>query len=461
MAALLSPPMRDELRESTRLAAPLAAANLLQMAVYAIDVIFVARLGTEQLAAITLSTSIYGLSLWCAMGLVGAVAPLAASALGRGRHAVREVRRSIRMALWVAALAGLFIMALSFAGQPIMRVTGQPAAVTAFAGEYLTVVAFGAVPAVAAAVLRIFVSTLGRAAIATWVTVFALFVNGLGNWLLIFGNWGFPELGLRGAALASVITALATLVAYIVIIQTDRRMRRYYLFGRLWRADVVRLLDIWRIGLPIAAITMAEAGLFSSAAFLMGALGELELAAHTVALQIAALAFQVPFGISQAATIRVGLHHGRDNRGGIALAGWAGLILVTGFAAVFVLAMLTIPRLLLSAYIDVNDPANAGIVSLAIGYMAVAAAFQLADGYQAMGAGLLRGLADTRVPFLFALIGYWPFGFGTAWVLGFHTPLRGTGVWIGLAVGLSVTGVMMLWRWHARDRLILDRPAAG
>ncbi|MDT0575813.1 MATE family efflux transporter [Croceicoccus sp. F390] len=458
MRAFLSSPLRAELRETTRLATPLAAANLLQMMVYAIDVIFVAPLGTEELAAITLSTSIYGLSLWCAMGLVGAVAPLAASALGRGRHAVREVRRSIRMGLWVSALAGLAIMVLALAGEPIMRATGQPPLVSQLAGDYLTIVSFAAIPVVASSALRIFVSTLGRAVIATWVTVFALGINALGNWLLIYGHWGLPALGLKGAALASVLTSLATIGAYAAIIQSDRRLRRYHVFGRLWRADPARLLEIWRIGLPIAAIILAEAGLFSIAAFLMGALGKLELAAHTVALQIASLAFQVPFGIAQAATIRVGLHHGRGNADAIRLAGISAMLLAIGFAVVFVVTMLAVPQWLLSIYLDVDDPRNATLLVLAGSYMTIAAAFQLFDGVQAVAAGLLRGLADTRVPFVLAVIGYWPFGFGSAWLLAFHTPLGGLGVWMGLAVGLIVTAAMMLWRWQRRGTLgLLDR----
>lgn len=445
-------PFRIELAATVRLGAPLAAANLLQMAVYAIDVIFVGHLGTAELAAITLSTAVYGLALWCAMGLLAAVAPLAASALGRGRHAVRDVRRSIRMALWMSVLAGLFVMAVCVAGEPLMDLTGQPQPVARLAGEYLNVIAWASIPVLAASVLRIFVSALNKAAIATGITVLALFVNAGCNWVLIFGKLGFPALGLEGAALASVFTAFVVLAAYIAVIQSDRRMRRHYLFGRLWRADPQRLAEIWRIGLPIAAITLAEGGLFGAAAFLMGAIGKLELAAHTIALQIAALSFQVPVGIAQAATIRVGLHRGAGDRDGIARAGIAALVLTAGFACIFAAAMLLMPGLLLSIYLDADLPANAALAGLAVQYLLIAAAFQLFDGTQAVAAGLLRGLADTRMPFLMAVAGYWACGFATAFVLGFHTPLGGAGVWIGLAVGLVITSAMLLLRWHMLTR---------
>ncbi|AKM11015.1 MATE family efflux transporter [Croceicoccus naphthovorans] len=445
--------LRAEFGATARLAVPLAAANLLQMAVYTVDVLFIARIGTQELAASTLAVSSYGLMLWCTMGLISAVAPMAATALGRGRHAVREVRRSFRMALWLSVLAGLFVMVGSNLAEPFMLLTGQSPQIAAMAGEYLRWLSPAAIPVLAAAALRIFVSTMDRAVIATWVTVLALIVNFIGNWLLIFGNWGFPALGLKGAAIASVITSLAVLAAYIAIIQSDRRMRRHYLFGRLWRPDWQRLRELWRVGLPIGAITLAEGGLFSGAAYLMGAIGMLELAAHTVALQLGALAFQVPMGIGTAATIRVGLHNGAGSREGIHRAGLAVVSVAMCFAGVFAVAMIGMPKVLLSLFFDVDAPVNANVVALATTYLVVAAAFQLFDGAQAVLAGLLRGLSDTRVPFILAVIGYWLFGFGTAYILGFHTSFGGLGVWIGLAVGLIVTSILLGWRWHRRESL--------
>ena len=445
--------LRAEFGATARLAVPLAAANLLQMAVYTIDVLFIARIGTQELAASTLAVSSYGLMLWCTMGLISAVAPMAAAALGRGRHAVREVRRSFRMALWLSVLAGIAVMAGSNLAEQFMLLTGQSEQIAAMAGEYLRWLSPAAIPVLAAAALRIFVSTMDRAVIATWVTVLALIVNFIGNWLLIFGNWGFPALGLKGAAIASVITSLVVLAAYVAIIQSDRRMRRHYLFGRLWRPDWQRLHELWRVGLPIGAITLAEGGLFSGAAYLMGAIGMLELAAHTVALQLGALAFQVPMGIATAATIRVGLHNGAGSREGIHRAGLAVVWVVIGFAGLFAAAMIGIPKVLLSLFFDVDAPANADVVPLAVTYLVVAAAFQLFDGAQVVLAGLLRGLSDTRVPFILAVIGYWIFGFGTAYYLGFHTEFGGLGVWIGLAVGLIVTSALLGWRWHRRESL--------
>ncbi|MET0180113.1 MAG: MATE family efflux transporter, partial [Novosphingobium sp.] len=303
-------PLRVELRATLALALPLVGANLLQMLVYAIDVVFVARLGAEALAASSLSVSLFGLLMWSMTGLVGAAAPLIAAELGRRRHAVREVRRSMRMGMWLAVLSGLLVMAICLAGEPLMLATGQNPRVSAAAGGFLRILMWAAIPNIMAALLRVFVSALDRAGIATAITALALAVNALGNYAFVFGNLGAPALGLNGSALASVITAVAMLAAYVAVILGDRRLRRYRLFGRCWRFDRARFAELLAIGLPITGTILAEAGLFCGAAFLMGRIGEAELAGHTIALQFAALAFQVPFGIAQAATIRVGLAYG-------------------------------------------------------------------------------------------------------------------------------------------------------
>ncbi|MEZ5734672.1 MAG: MATE family efflux transporter [Novosphingobium sp.] len=448
-------PFRVELGATVRLAAPLAAANLLQMAVYAIDVMFVARLGSVPLAASSLSVSLFGLFVWGITGLTTAVAPLVAAELGRRANSVREVRRAIRMALWLTVVAGLVAVALCGLGEEIMLATGQDPEIAVQAGLFLDVLRWAAIPMIAANVLRIFVSALGRPGFATAITALALGVNALGNYALVFGNLGAPALGLVGSAIASNITAVAVVVAYVLAIGCDRRMRRFHIFGRFWRPEWERLRQIVRIGIPIGMTVVAEGGLFGAAAFLMGRIGAAELAAHTIALQLAAIAFQVPFGISQAATIRVGYHFGAGDRAAIGRAGWAGLAVGAGFMALSACVMLLAPRLLLSAYVDVTTAANAAMVGFALQYLAVAAAFQLFDGIQTVAAGALRGLQDTRVPMVIAVAGYWLAGFTAAAALGLGTRLEGVGVWIGLAVGLVVVAASLLWRWHRRVALRL------
>ena len=446
---------RDEIRATLRLSWPLAAANLLQMLTYAIDVIFIARLGEEQLAASALAISLFGLVMWALSGLTGAVAPVAAADLGERAPALRPVRRAVRMAMWLAVFSGLAGMAICLLLGPLMRATGQETRIIALALEYNSVLIFSMVPMLFNNVLRSFVSTLDRPVFATAITAAGILVNGVANYVFIFGNLGAPELGLRGAAVATIITSLATLGAYVLAIRLDPRLHRYRIFGRWWTPDWQRFWHIARIGTPIALTITAEAGIFGAAAFLMGNIGATQLAAHTVALQIAALAFQVPFGVGQAATIRVGYFYGARDPGGMKRAGWAAIAIGTGFMALTALAMLIIPKPLLAIYIDPWDPKNALLVSFALKYLVVAAAFQLADGLQAVAAGALRGLHDTRVPMWIAAFAYWVPGIGTAVWLGFYTRLEGTGVWIGLATGLVVAALLLTHRWARREKLQL------
>lgn len=446
-------PWRTEFGATLRLAAPLAATNLLQMLIHAVDVIFIARLGDQPLAASSLGIAVFGLTMWAMTGLTGACAPLIAAELGRRGPAVREVRRTVRMGLWVSVGFGLLGMGIGFSGEAILLASGQDAQISALSGQFLAILSWAMIPMVLASVFRIFVAALGKPAYATGITLLALGTNIFGNWVLVFGNLGMPALGLEGSAISSLITSLAMIAAYVAVIGQDRLLRRYHIFGRWWRPEWQRLRQIMVIGTPIALTVLAEAGLFSGAALLMGRIGSVELAAHTLALNLAALTFQIPFGIAQAATIRVGYHFGAQDRAAAGRAGWAALLVSVLFMGVMAAGMMAAPRFILSLYVDPAAPQNAAMVAFAVQYLVIAAAFQLFDGAQAVAAGALRGLQDTRMPLLIALFGYWMIGFVVAIWLGFYTPLEGTGVWIGLAVGLVVVAALLSWRWHRREAL--------
>lgn len=448
---------KAEGKETLQLAGPLAIANLLQMLTYAVDVIFIARLGTAELAASSLAIAVLGMSVWALQGLAGAVAPIIAAELGARAPALRPVRRSVRMALWLAAGSGALAMAVCSQGPALMRATGQDPVVIALAERYMAILVWCIIPMVMASVLRNFVSALGRPYFATAITGLAILVNALGNYMLIFGNWGAPALGLEGAAISTLISSLFVLAAYAVAIRLDKRLARYHVLGNFWRPDWARLAQLLRVGLPIALTILAEAGVFGAAAFLMGRIGAAELAAHTLALNIASLAFTVPMGVAQAASIRVGYYFGAREPEGVRRAGWTGLAMGVGFTAMTGLAMLLVPEWLLAIYIDPWDPANAGLVALASTFLVVGAAFQLFDGTQVVTAGALRGLQDTRMPMWIAIFSYWVPGFGLAagfgFGLGIAPELGGTGVWIGLAAGLVCAACLLLWRWHRRDVL--------
>jgi putative MATE family efflux protein len=447
------PSAAGELRQLLRLAGPLVGANLLQMAVSAVDVIFVARLSPLDLAAATLGVFLLNLSMYALIGLTSAAAPLIAAELGRRRHAVRQVRRSVRMALWLGLAGALPVVLLLAHGESLLRLAGQDPEVARRAGRFLDIALLSLVPGVAAGIMRTAAAALGRPGWAFVVTGIALAVSILANWCLVFGNAGFPALGLRGSALASVCSLTAMALAYALILLLDRKLARYRLFGHLLRPEWSRLREIVRLGLPIMLTWMFEGALFGGAAILMGLIGVAEVAAHAIALNIAALAFQVPFGIAQAATIRVGMAYGARDVAWIARAGNVALTLGIGFMVVTAAAMWSVPRLLIGIYIDPSALRNAAVIALSVHFLAVAAVFQIADGAQAVAAGVLRGLQDTRVPMIVAGIGYWIGGFGTALLFAFVLGWGGVGVWIGLAVGLVLVAIVLLARWRKRGAL--------
>jgi MATE family multidrug resistance protein len=445
--------MRAEFGALCALSAPLVGANLLQMGVYAVDVMFVSRLGTVDFAAATLGVYLFSLIMWALIGFTGACAPIIAAELGARRHAVRQVRRSFRMAMWLGAASGAIFMLVLARGETILLWLGQDAQVAARTGAFLDILLLVMLPNIWAGVMRTVAAALGRPGWALAVTAMALALGTLGNWLLVFGHWGFPAMGLEGSAIASVVTAVAMMLAYVAILLLDPKLRRYRLFGRWWRPEWPRLIEIAKLGAPIAAVFTLEGGLFGGAAFLMGLIGVTEVAAHAIALNIAALAFQVPFGIAQAATIRVGMAYGARNHLWIARAGWASIIAGTAFMALTASVIWVAPKLIVGIYLDVGDPSRAREVALAVQYLAIAAMFQLFDGAQAVAAGSLRGLQDTRMPMVIAAFGYWVAGFGTAILLGFHAGWQGVGIWVGLAVGLLVVSVLLVLRWSMRARL--------
>jgi MATE family multidrug resistance protein len=242
-----------------------------------------------------------------------------------------------------------------------------------------------------------------------------------------------------------------------LVIVVHPRFRRYRLFGRFWRADWQRFYDVWRLGLPIAVTLALEITIFNAAVFLMGLIGASSIAAHAVAIQVAAFTFMVPLGLSQAVTVRVGLAFGRGDSDGIARAGWTAFVLGVSFMALMALTILAVPHQLVSLFLDPADPANTEVIGLAVSFLFIAALFQIFDGAQAVGAGMLRGLHDTKVPMAFAAFGYWGVGLLTAFGLAFGLGWEGLGIWIGLATGLAVVSVLMMARWMRREALGLVR----
>ena len=443
-------PWRAEFKATSRLAGPLVITQLAQFSLSLTDTILIGRLGGDALAAVGLASTLYIVAYLLCMGILAAVPPLAAQAYGARKP--RLMRRTIRQGLWISVMLGILSIGALWPAEQIFLLLGQTPDLAAVSQEYVRAAVWGIVPGLCVIAMRGFISVMDRPNFIFIVMLTGFTVNALADYAFIFGVWGFPKLGVMGVGLATTFTNFAMCAAIMIIAMKANRLRRYNVLGRFWRPDWSVFKDILKVGIPISAMIMMEHSLFASATFMMGNLGTAEVAAHTIALQLAATSFMVPLGIGQAAVIRVGLAVGRKDIEGVRRAGWLAIGL--GFAFMFGPAVLfaTMPEFLIGLFIDIDAPANADVLTLGISYLLIAAIFQLSDGTQCIAAHTLRGLRDTRVPMLIAGLSFLVIGFPSAFYTAFYTTLEGDGIWWGLLIALSLVAVLLSIRFHYKTK---------
>lgn len=440
-----------EIRATLVLGLPIVGAQLAQMAINTTDVVMIGWLGTEELAASVLAFNLYILCWLFGMGLVQAVVPLAARARSEGRR--RDVRRSVRMGLWLVIAYSVPVWVLLWNTEGLLVALGQDPNVAKLSGGYMRALQWAMMPSLAVMALRSFVTVLEKAQVVLWATIAGAVFNGFCNYVLIFGHFGAPRLELVGAGIASVVTSLLTLLLIVVYVLKQRQLRRYVVFGRFWRSDWETFMAIVRLGWPIGLTILAEVALFSGSAMMMGWVGTVPLAAHGIALQCASITFMVPLGLGQAGMIRAGLAAGRKEHDAVGRAGWVTLGLSLAFMLMSATVFWTMPELLIGAFTRADNADLAEVLAYGSSFLAVAAVFQIFDGAQVAASKVLNGLSDTRVPMIFAVIGYWGIGVSLAYALTFLFGFGGVGIWWGLAAGLAVVAVAMVWRFALRERL--------
>lgn len=432
-------------RETLALGLPLAGSHLAQLALHVSDVVMLGWYGVVPLAAVVLGASSFFVIYVLGSGFAKAVMPMVAAALGRGDEA--QVRRDTRMGLWLSILFGLATYPVFWWSEPILLALGQAPEVSEIARDFLRIAGLGMVPALAVTVLQSYLSAVGRTQVVLWVTLAALALNVLVGWALIFGNWGLPELGARGAAVASLSTQVLSLVVLGLYAGYLPALRRYHLFQRFWRPDWPALRQVWRLGVPIGFTGLAEGGLFQASALMMGWIGTVELAAHGIALEVAALTFMLHVGLSSAATIRIARFDGRGERQALRRAAKVAVAISLCVAVTSVVVFLSAPEPIVGLFVDRAKPESAAIIAYGSILLAVAALFQLADAMQVIALGLLRGVQDTRVPMLLAAVSYWLIGVPCSYVLAFPLGFGGVGLWLGLVVGLVCAAASLMWRF--------------
>lgn len=432
---------------------PLVGTQIAQIAIATTDVVMLGWYGTEELAATVLGSQAFFLLFIFGSGFASAILPLAAQA--EGRNDPTYVRRSVRMGMWILLLYAVLAMPFLWYLEPALLALGQKPELAALASDYIRIAQWGMFPAVMMMALRSFFAARSRAAIVLWSALIGTVVNAILNYGLIFGNFGWPEMGVRGAAVASVISSSVIFLIMAGWAVLHPRHLEYRLFQRFWKPEWPAFVEVFRLGVPIGFTILAEVGLFMAASVMMGWLGTVQLAAHGIAIQLASISFMVPLGLSHAATVRVGQAYGRGNMEGLARAAHTvmglSIVIALGSGALFWL----FPEALVSLFLDESNVDSAALLAVAVPLLLVAAAFQLVDAIQAIAAGLLRGIKDTRIPMFMAVISYWPIGLSAAYGLGFGLGLGGPGIWGGLAIGLGVAAVLLNFRFARRD-LYLD-----
>ena len=444
--------LRREIVATFALSWPIVLTNLAMNLMTTTDVMLLGWLSPEALAAGSLGFNLYlPLMLFC-IGIVGAAAPIAASRIGADASDTEGVRRIGHQALLGSLLLALPAWAILWNAAPILRAIGEPPELAASAGLYMHGLQWALAPAMLSFSTRSIFAALNRTGAVMAASLIAVVFNALANYALIFGHFGAPALGIFGSGLATSLSHLlmfSLLAGYSFL---DPRLRTVGLFSRLWRPHAASLAQLWRLGLPIGATIAAEISVFSFSALAMGLIGPDAIEAHAIVIQIAATAFMVPLGLGQAASVRVGHAFGARDRVAVSRAGWTAFAMTMAFVAVSAGTMLAFPRLLISPFIATEAAANAAVVALALSFLRIAAIFQLFDGGQAALANMLRGVHDSRWPMIMALAGYWGIGMPTGLTLAFLTPLRGLGLWIGLAIGLATVALMLLGRWRGKER---------
>ena len=435
-------------RATLVLGLPLIGSHLAQMALHVADTVMLGWYGVAELAAVVLGASSFFIIFILGAGFAQAVMPMVAQALGRGDEV--QVRRDVRMGMWLSIGFGAACYPVFWWAKAILLALGQNDEVAQLGQDFLRIAGLGMIPALLIMVLKNYLAALERTQVVLWTTVAAVPVNVAIGWPLIFGHWGLPELGVQGAALASVLVQVLSAAILAVYAGWLPELRRFHLFQRFWKPDMQAMRQVFRLGWPIGVTSILEGGLFQAASLMMGWIGTVQLAAHGIAMEVASLAFMVHVGLSNAATVRAGRAIGAGDAQGLRDGARAAIALSFAFGITMVILFVALPQPIIALFLDTDKPETAEIIAFGTTLLAMAALFQMADAMQVMALGLLRGIRDTRVPMLAAAVSYWMIGVPCSYILAFPMGYGGAGLWFGLVIGLTCAAISMMARFWLR-----------
>ncbi len=446
-----------EFRYNLQLSFPVILGMLGHTFVAFADNIMVGQLGTAELAAVSLGNSFVFIAMSLGIGFSTAITPLVAEADGAGNK--EDGKSALKHGLLLCTVLGLSLFGLIMLSKPLMYLMKQPPEVVELSMPYLDLVAFSLVPLIIFQAFKQFSEGLSQTKYPMYATVIANVVNIVLNYLLIFGTFGFPKMGIVGAALGTLISRIVMVIFIWALLKNKKKFHDYvtgFNFRNLEKKVMKKIVDL---GFPSALQMFFEVAIFTGAIWLSGVLGKNSQAANQIALNLSSMTFMVGMGLGVAAMIRVGNQKGLKNfqdlrRIAISIF-FLTFLLEIVFAALFLLFKDWLPTI----YLDVNDLANSAdnteVIIMAAELLLVAAFFQISDGLQVVVLGALRGLQDVKIPTFITFIAYWIIGFPVSFYLGLYTPLKSTGIWIGLLAGLTASAIMLYIRFNYMTKKLM------
>ena len=434
-----------EFSATARLALPMVLTQVGQVVMMTTDLVFIGRIGADTVAAAALASRVYLVSFAFGAGLLSAIVPLVAQAFGANNLVM--ARCALRMGLWISLMLSLPIMAFAVGGEQMLLALGQAPKLAFLAQQYLVGVAWGVGPALSFVAIRGFMSAVNRPEPVLWITLGAIPTNALLVYLLVFGKLGLPCLELFGAGLATTLVNCGTCLASFWFAATRHPFRDYRILAGLWRFDWRMMRQLIAIGTPSSLSSLAGYGIISAAALLAGLISTNALAAHQIAVQVSTMLLMIPISISLAATVRVGHAVGRGDGTGIK---WAGLValLLGVLVAVTLTILVIIARLEIAELFLGKSGDTEATIRLTARLLLVGGVFFITDAVAIIAAGSLRGMGDTRIPFVLSSVAYWLVGLSLSYVLSLKVGLAVTGIWIGLSIGSSVCAGLLVLRFH-------------
>ncbi|WP_179376501.1 MATE family efflux transporter [Winogradskyella wichelsiae] len=448
-----------EFRYNLRLASPVMLGMLGHTFVSFVDNVMVGQLGAAELAAVSLGNSFIFIAMSLGIGFSTAITPLVAEA--DTENDFDKGKSVFKHGLFLCTVLGLVLFVLLLFAKPLMYIMDQPKEVVDLAIPYLDLVAFSLVPLIVFQAFKQFSDGLSLTKYPMYATIVANLLNVAINYVLIFGKLGFPEMGIVGAAVGTLVSRFV-MVAYLWWLLAKREKSKAYVtnlkFFTLSKQPIKKLTNL---GLPSALQMFFEVGIFTAAIWLSGTLGANAQAANQIALNLSSMTFMVATGLSVAAMIRVGNQKGLKDYS--ALKRIAESIFMVGFifAVLFALLFVVFHEFLPTMYVDLDDPVNrvdtTEVVTIAATLLLAAAVFQITDSLQVIALGALRGLQDVKIPTVITFISYWVIGFPICYYLGKEEMYGSFGIWIGLIVGLSVAAIMLFIRFHLLTEKLISK----